>query len=123
MCQAVMERRSEKRVREYRKVRNSVSRLTFWTTLRSKRRKRTRSCDKKRIILIHILREYNFNRILLSCLNVWPYQSKLARCLLSTFCIMLEISYFPFEYKYNKAVPAVEYLRYSTDRQSLENFD
>ncbi|EFN79860.1 Odorant receptor 22b [Harpegnathos saltator] len=49
------------------------------------------------IMLAHVLREYNINRILLSRLGLWPFQSKLARSLLPIFCLLLEMSYYPFE--------------------------
>ncbi|KAG5330349.1 OR22C protein, partial [Acromyrmex charruanus] len=48
-------------------------------------------------MLVNLLREYNVNRIFLSCLGLWPFQHKLARCLLPIFCFILEISYLPFE--------------------------
>ncbi|XP_019698865.2 odorant receptor 63a-like [Harpegnathos saltator] len=48
-------------------------------------------------MLAHVLREYNINRILLSRLGLWPFQSKLARSLLPIFCLLLEMSYYPFE--------------------------
>ncbi|KAG5309530.1 OR9A protein, partial [Acromyrmex insinuator] len=51
----------------------------------------------KRIMLVNLLREYNVNRIFLSCLGLWPFQHKLARRLLPIFCFILEISYLPFE--------------------------
>ncbi|EGI65948.1 Putative odorant receptor 67a, partial [Acromyrmex echinatior] len=47
--------------------------------------------------IINLLREYNVNRIFLSCLGLWPFQHKLARRLLPIFCFILEISYLPFE--------------------------
>ncbi|CAL1688041.1 unnamed protein product [Lasius platythorax] len=48
-------------------------------------------------MLVNILREYNINRIFLSCLGLWPFQRKLARHSLPMFCFILEISYLPFE--------------------------
>lgn len=48
-------------------------------------------------MLVHVLREYNINRIFLSCLGCWPFQSKLAKRFLPMFCFALEISYLPFE--------------------------
>ncbi|KAL6266262.1 hypothetical protein P5V15_003122 [Pogonomyrmex californicus] len=48
-------------------------------------------------MLVNILREYNINKIFLSCLGLWPFQSKLARRMLPLFCFILEISYLPFE--------------------------
>ncbi|XP_025075622.1 odorant receptor 9a-like [Pogonomyrmex barbatus] len=43
------------------------------------------------------LREYNVNRIFLSNIGLWPFQNRLTRNLLWTFCFLLEISYCPFE--------------------------
>lgn len=51
----------------------------------------------KHIMLANFLREYNMNRIFLSNLGLWPFQNKLTRNLLRTFCLLLEISYCPFE--------------------------
>ncbi|XP_025267994.1 odorant receptor 63a-like isoform X3 [Camponotus floridanus] len=48
-------------------------------------------------MLVHVLREYNVNKIFLSRLGLWPFQSKLVRDLLPTFYLMLEISFYPFE--------------------------
>ncbi|KAF3054548.1 Odorant receptor 221 [Nylanderia fulva] len=48
-------------------------------------------------MLVHVLREYNVNKIFLSHLGLWPFQSKLVRNFLPIFCLVLEISYFPFE--------------------------
>ncbi|XP_039315039.1 odorant receptor 63a [Solenopsis invicta] len=48
-------------------------------------------------MLENFLREYNINRILLSITGLWPYQNKVVRSLLWTFCFLLEISYYPFE--------------------------
>ncbi|KAL6427566.1 hypothetical protein ACFW04_008805 [Cataglyphis niger] len=48
-------------------------------------------------MLVNILREYNINRIFLSCLGLWPFQRKLARCLLPMFYFVFEISYLPLE--------------------------
>ncbi|XP_050463971.1 odorant receptor Or2-like [Cataglyphis hispanica] len=48
-------------------------------------------------MLVNILREYNINRIFLSCLGLWPFQRKLAKCLLPMFYFVLELSYLPFE--------------------------
>ncbi|XP_077261760.1 odorant receptor Or2 isoform X2 [Temnothorax americanus] len=48
-------------------------------------------------MLVNILREYNVNRIFMSCLGLWPSQPKLTKRLLSMFCFILEISYLPFE--------------------------
>ncbi|XP_071553985.1 odorant receptor Or2-like [Temnothorax nylanderi] len=48
-------------------------------------------------MLVHVLREYNFNKILLSRLGLWPFQSKLVRNSLPMFCLIFEISYYPFE--------------------------
>ncbi|KAL6262943.1 hypothetical protein P5V15_005731 [Pogonomyrmex californicus] len=48
-------------------------------------------------MLENFLREYNTNRILLSLTGLWPFQNKPVRKLLWTFCLLLEISYFPFE--------------------------
>lgn len=52
---------------------------------------------KRDIMLVHVIREYNLNKIFLSCLGLWPFQSKLARNCLPIFCLVLEISYYPFE--------------------------
>ncbi|XP_014488824.1 PREDICTED: LOW QUALITY PROTEIN: uncharacterized protein LOC106751997 [Dinoponera quadriceps] len=52
---------------------------------------------KRDIMLEHVLREYNANRIFLSHLGLWPFQSKLTRTLLPILCLVLEISYYPFE--------------------------
>lgn len=49
------------------------------------------------IMLENFLREYNINRILLSITGLWPFQNKLVRNVLWTFCFLLEISYYPFE--------------------------
>lgn len=51
----------------------------------------------KRIMLVNILREYNINKIFLSCLGLWPFQCTLAKRFLPIFCFTLEISYLPFE--------------------------
>jgi len=48
-------------------------------------------------MLMHILREYNVNKIFLSRLGLWPFQSKLVRNSLPFFCLIFEISYYPFE--------------------------
>ncbi|KAL0114187.1 hypothetical protein PUN28_011483 [Cardiocondyla obscurior] len=48
-------------------------------------------------MLENFLREYNNNRILLLTTGLWPYQNKLVRSLLWTFCFLLELSYYPFE--------------------------
>ncbi|XP_077261919.1 odorant receptor 63a-like [Temnothorax americanus] len=48
-------------------------------------------------MLVHVLREYNVNKILLSRLGLWPFQSKLVRNSLPMFCLIFEISYYPFE--------------------------
>ncbi|XP_077266646.1 odorant receptor Or2-like [Temnothorax americanus] len=52
---------------------------------------------KRLIMLKNFSREYNVNRMFLSIIGFWPFQSGLARKLLPTFCFLLEISYFPFE--------------------------
>ncbi|XP_011700850.1 PREDICTED: uncharacterized protein LOC105457712 [Wasmannia auropunctata] len=49
------------------------------------------------IMLENFLREYNTNRILLSATGLWPFQNKLVKNLLWTFCFLVEISYYPFE--------------------------
>ncbi|XP_025074655.1 uncharacterized protein LOC112552797 [Pogonomyrmex barbatus] len=48
-------------------------------------------------MLVHFLREYNVNKIFLSRLGLWPFQSKLVRNSLPIFCLVLEISFYPFE--------------------------
>ncbi|KAL6262946.1 hypothetical protein P5V15_005734 [Pogonomyrmex californicus] len=48
-------------------------------------------------MLSNFLREYNMSRIFLSNIGCWPFQSKLVRNSLWTFCFLLEISYCPFE--------------------------
>ncbi|KAL6262949.1 hypothetical protein P5V15_005737 [Pogonomyrmex californicus] len=48
-------------------------------------------------MLENFLREYNVNRIFLSNIGLWPFQNRLTRNLLWTFCFLLEISYCPFE--------------------------
>ncbi|KAL6445882.1 hypothetical protein ACFW04_000934 [Cataglyphis niger] len=48
-------------------------------------------------MLANFLREYNINRLLLSSTGLWPFQSRLVRNSLLTFCLLLEISYCPFE--------------------------
>ncbi|XP_071626811.1 uncharacterized protein [Temnothorax longispinosus] len=48
-------------------------------------------------MLVHVLREYNVNKILLSRLGLWPFQSRLVRNSLPMFCLIFEISYYPFE--------------------------
>ncbi|XP_072751606.1 odorant receptor 13a-like isoform X2 [Anoplolepis gracilipes] len=48
-------------------------------------------------MLTHVLREYNVNKIFLSRLGLWPFQSVLVRNLLPIVCLVLEISYYPFE--------------------------
>ncbi|KAF3054547.1 Odorant receptor 157 [Nylanderia fulva] len=48
-------------------------------------------------MLVNVLREYNVNRIFLSCLGLWPFQRKLTRYLLPILCFIIEISYLPFE--------------------------
>ncbi|XP_011333437.1 odorant receptor 4 isoform X1 [Ooceraea biroi] len=49
------------------------------------------------MMLANILREYNINKILLSCLGLWPFQHKFARRVLSIVCFTIAISYLPFE--------------------------
>lgn len=49
------------------------------------------------IMLAHVLREYNVNKIFLSRLGLWPFQSKLVRNSLPMLCLIFEISYYPFE--------------------------
>ncbi|XP_067205432.1 uncharacterized protein [Linepithema humile] len=51
----------------------------------------------KRIMLVHMLREYNVNKIFLSCIGVWPFQSELVKYFLSIFCLIVELSYLRFE--------------------------
>ncbi|XP_025263956.1 odorant receptor 63a-like [Camponotus floridanus] len=48
-------------------------------------------------MLANFLREYNINRLFLSITGLWPFQNKLARNSLQTFCFLVEISYCPFE--------------------------
>ncbi|XP_071567992.1 uncharacterized protein [Temnothorax nylanderi] len=48
-------------------------------------------------MLSNFLREYNINRVFLSIIGLWPFQSKRVRNLLRTFFFLLEISYCPFE--------------------------
>ncbi|XP_011159794.3 odorant receptor 63a [Solenopsis invicta] len=48
-------------------------------------------------MLVHVQREYNVNKIFLSRLGLWPFQSKLVRNLLPIVCLILEISYYSFE--------------------------
>ncbi|XP_026826856.1 odorant receptor 63a isoform X3 [Ooceraea biroi] len=48
-------------------------------------------------MLANFQREYNINRIFLSSIGLWPFQNKIMRNVLRTFCILLEISYYPFE--------------------------
>ncbi|EZA62796.1 hypothetical protein X777_07612, partial [Ooceraea biroi] len=48
-------------------------------------------------MLTNFLREYNANRVFLSSVGLWPFQNKIMRNFLRTFCILLEISYCPFE--------------------------
>ncbi|XP_071625453.1 odorant receptor Or2-like isoform X1 [Temnothorax longispinosus] len=48
-------------------------------------------------MLANFQREYNMNRVFLSTTGLWPFQSKHVRNSLRTFCLLLEISYYPFE--------------------------
>jgi len=48
-------------------------------------------------MLENFLREYNTNQILLSSTGLWPFQNKLVKNLLWTFCFFVEISYYAFE--------------------------
>ncbi|XP_072752965.1 odorant receptor 63a-like isoform X1 [Anoplolepis gracilipes] len=48
-------------------------------------------------MLENILREYNINRIFLSCLGLWPFQHKVAKHSLPWLCCAIELSYLPFE--------------------------
>ncbi|XP_029670739.1 odorant receptor Or2-like [Formica exsecta] len=48
-------------------------------------------------MLVNFLREYNINRLFLSSTGLWPFQNRLVRNSLRTFCFLLEISYCPFE--------------------------
>ncbi|XP_036145782.1 uncharacterized protein LOC118646612 [Monomorium pharaonis] len=48
-------------------------------------------------MLSNFLREYNINRILLSIIGLWPFQSNLVRNLLRTVFFLLQISFCPFE--------------------------
>ncbi|XP_029670662.1 odorant receptor 67a-like [Formica exsecta] len=48
-------------------------------------------------MLANFLREYNINRLYLSITGLWPFQNRLARNFLQTFCFLFEISYCPFE--------------------------
>ncbi|KAL6262945.1 hypothetical protein P5V15_005733 [Pogonomyrmex californicus] len=48
-------------------------------------------------MLSNFLREYNLNRILLCISGLWPYQNNHIRYPLRTFCLLLELSYLPFE--------------------------
>lgn len=64
----------------------------------------TQPSDRRQdIMLVHVTREYNVNKIFLSRLGVWPFQSKLVRNLLPIFYLVLEISYYPFEVTYIRA--------------------
>ncbi|XP_025986249.1 odorant receptor 63a [Solenopsis invicta] len=49
------------------------------------------------MMLVHIEREYSINKIFLSCLGVWPFQSKLARSLIPICYIVYETSYYSIE--------------------------
>ncbi|KAL6445878.1 hypothetical protein ACFW04_000933 [Cataglyphis niger] len=48
-------------------------------------------------MLANFLREYKINRLYLSIMGLWPFQSWLTRILLQTFYFLFEISYCPFE--------------------------
>ncbi|KAH0952955.1 Or9e9 [Eciton burchellii] len=48
-------------------------------------------------MLENLLREYNINRIFLSSVGLWPFQNKILKNVLRTFCFLLEISYYSFE--------------------------
>ncbi|XP_071626807.1 odorant receptor 63a-like isoform X1 [Temnothorax longispinosus] len=48
-------------------------------------------------MLAHIQREHSINKIFLSCLGLWPFQSKLARSLIPICYLAIEISYYPLE--------------------------
>ncbi|KYN16798.1 hypothetical protein ALC57_10995 [Trachymyrmex cornetzi] len=49
------------------------------------------------IMLVHVLREYNVNKILLSHLGLWPLQNKFVRRLLPILYLVIHISSLPFE--------------------------
>ncbi|XP_071625426.1 uncharacterized protein [Temnothorax longispinosus] len=48
-------------------------------------------------MLGNFLREYNTNSILLSTTGLWPFQNKLVKNLIWTFCFLVEMSYYPLE--------------------------
>ncbi|KAL6445880.1 hypothetical protein ACFW04_000933 [Cataglyphis niger] len=50
-------------------------------------------------MLANFLREYKINRLYLSIMGLWPFQSWLTRILLQTFYFLFEISYCPFEFR------------------------
>ncbi|XP_011871675.1 PREDICTED: uncharacterized protein LOC105564129 isoform X3 [Vollenhovia emeryi] len=52
---------------------------------------------KQTRMLSNFLREYNINRLFLSTVGFWPFQSKHLRNSLRIFSFLLEISYCPFE--------------------------
>ncbi|KAG5328231.1 OR33A protein, partial [Acromyrmex heyeri] len=49
------------------------------------------------VMLANFLREYNINRVFLSISGLWLFQSKNVRNSLRTICLLMEISYYPFE--------------------------
>ncbi|KYN03370.1 Odorant receptor 22b [Cyphomyrmex costatus] len=48
-------------------------------------------------MLANFLREHNVNRVFLSISGLWLFQSKNMKNSLRTICLLMEISYFPFE--------------------------
>jgi len=48
-------------------------------------------------MLVHVLREYNVNKILLSHVGLWPFQNKFVRNLLPISYFVIYISLFPLE--------------------------
>ncbi|XP_036149942.1 odorant receptor 63a-like [Monomorium pharaonis] len=48
-------------------------------------------------MLKNFQREYNINRIILSTSGLWPFQNKYVKNSLLIFCILVEISTYPFE--------------------------
>ncbi|XP_018352427.1 PREDICTED: uncharacterized protein LOC108754516, partial [Trachymyrmex septentrionalis] len=49
------------------------------------------------VMLANFLREYNVNRVFLSISGLWLFQSKNVKNSLRTVCLLMEISYYPFE--------------------------
>ncbi|KAG5319422.1 OR22B protein, partial [Pseudoatta argentina] len=53
--------------------------------------------EQELVMLANFLREYNVNRVFLSISGLWLFQNKNIKNSLRTVCLLMEISYYPFE--------------------------